>query len=345
MAVTLKDIADRAGVSISTVSRVINDDRERPVNRETKEKIWSLVKEMGYNKKKSQKSFKSRSTKKIGYILNDTPHIFDHPFFSLVLAGIEEEIREQGYMVGFSYMQRDLENKAIHHAILKEEEADGLIVIAEYLGEEMYRELKRRYSYIVFIDNRSRAIEEDVIYIEREEAAYKAVEHLISLGHKRIAFIGGALLGSTRTTVEGEDRYEGYRRALKEAGLSLEPHLIKNACWDMEEGFMKMKEILKEDRPTALFGASDLMSIGAMRAIQEGGLRIPQDISLVSYDNIKMAAFTNPPLTSVHIPKEEIGRIAVQTLINKINKGEGLPLKIVLPTRLILRESVAPLKE
>lgn len=344
MSVTLKDIAHRAGVSISTVSRVINDDKERPVNQETKDRIWNLVEEMGYNKKKSKRVQRMRTTKKIGYILNDTPHIFDHPFFSLVLAGIEEEIREQGYMVGFSYMQKDLKNKAILHSILKEEEAAGLIVIAEYLREDMYKELKRRYSHIVFIDNRSREIEEDVIYIEREEAAYHAVTYLLSLGHKRIAFIGGALLGSTRTTLEGEDRFEGYRRALEERGLLLEPHLIKNACWDMDLGFQKMKEILREENlPTALFGASDLMSIGAMRAIQEEGLEIPRHISLVSYDNIKMAAYTNPPLTTVHIPKKEIGKVAVQTLMNKINKGESLPLKIVLPTRLIIRESAAPL--
>lgn len=344
MPVTLKDIAHRAGVSISTVSRVINDDKERPVNQKTKARIWELVEEMGYNKKKTQKTQKLRNTKKIGYILNDTPHIFDHPFFSLVLAGIEEEIREQGYMVGFSYMQKDLENKAIHHAILKEQEADGLIVIAEYLRKDMYQELKRRYSHIVFIDNRSKEIEEDVIYIEREEAAYEAVKYLLSLNHQRIAFIGGALLGSTRTTVEGEDRFEGYRRALEEAGLPLDPSLIKNACWDLDLGFQKMKEIFEEGAlPTALFGASDLMSIGAMRAIQEEGLEIPRQISVVSYDNIKMAAYTNPPLTSVHIPKKEIGRVAVQTLINKIHKGQPLPLKIVLPTHLVIRESAAPL--
>lgn len=153
--------------------------------------------------------------------------------------------------------------------------ADGLIVIAEYLGQEMYRDLKHRYRHIVFIDTQSPEIKEDVVYIEREEAAFQAVSPLTALGHKRIAFIGVALLGSSRKTVEGENRFEGYRRALLQAGLSLSSGWIKNACWSMDGGFTKMKELLQEeDLPTALFGASDLMSIGAMRTIQEEGLGI-----------------------------------------------------------------------
>jgi len=341
LTVRLKDIAEKAGVSILTVSRVINDDKSRPVSQETKEKVWRLVKEMGYQRKNAFKYNGGKHFQKIGLILNDLPQVYDHPFYNLVIKGIEMELKDKGYSLSFSYTQKELNNPARLHRLLSDEEADGIIILAELINPDIYKEIKENFQNVVFVDNRQEDIQGDMVYIDREKAAYQAVKYLISQGHTEIAFVGAALLGSGESKLEDEDRFKGYQRALLEAGLPLREEWIKDDHWDLDGGYNKMKELLKlENLPTAIFGASDLMSIGAMRAIQEEGYQIPEDFSIVSYDDIKMAAYTNPPLTTVSVPKKEIGKMAVKLLLQRINGELNLPVKVELPTELILRESV-----
>jgi DNA-binding LacI/PurR family transcriptional regulator len=344
MGVTLKDIAEKAGVSISTVSRVINNDQSRPVSEHTSEIVWNYVDELGYNKHKKNNQQQSTKTKSIGFILNDTPKIYNHPFFSVMLEGLEDEARKQGYSIAFSYTQPDLKIQAIEHKLVNQEEADGVIILAEYIEEKFFKELKDSFKNIVIFDNRNPDIHGyDAINVKRREAAAEVVEYLVKLGHEEIGFIGGILIGSNHNTVIHEDRYLGYADIMKKYNLKIKEKYIKNGDWEMDIAYQKMKEMLELDKlPTAIFVASDYMSIGAMRAIHEAGLEIPEDISIVSYDNIKMAPFTNPPLTTVHVPKEEIGRQLVKTLIDRINGDIHMPLQIIAPTELKIRESAAP---
>ena len=344
MGVTLKDIAEKAGVSISTVSRVINNDQSRPVSEHTSEIVWNYVDQLGYNKHKKNNQQQQSKTKSIGFILNDTPKIYNHPFFSVMLGGLEDEARKQGYSIAFSYTQADLEIPAIEHQLVSQEKADGVIIIAEYIENKFFEELKESFENVVIFDNRNPDIHGyDAINVKRREAARKIVEYLVELGHQEIAFIGAALIGSNHDTVVHEDRYLGYADVMKKHGLPIREEYVKKADWEMELAYQKMKEILELDElPTAVFVASDYMSIGAIRAIHEAELQIPDDISIVSYDNIKMAPFTNPPLTTVHVPKEEIGRQLVKTLIDRINGDIHMPLQIIAPTELKIRESAAP---
>ena len=343
MGVTLKDIAEKAGVSISTVSRVINNDQSRPVSDHTSEIVWNYVEELGYNKYKKNNQQQSTNTKSIGFILNDTPKIYNHPFFSVMLEGLEAEARKQGYSIAFSYTQADLEVPAIEHQLISQEEADGVIIIAEYIDNEFFEELKESFENIVIFDNRNPDIHDyDAINVKRREAAREIMEYLIKLGHEEIAFIGGILIGSNHSSVTHEDRYLGYEDIMKKHNLKIKEKYIKNGGWEMDIAYEKMKEILQLEKiPTAIFVASDYMSIGAMRAIHEAGLQIPDDISIVSYDNIKMAPFTNPPLTTIHVPKKEIGKQLVKTLIDRINDDIYMPIKMIAPTELKIRESAA----
>jgi len=346
MGVTLKDIAEKAGVSISTVSRVINNDQSRPVSDYTSKKVWKYVDQLGYNKHKNKNVENGRLTKSIGFILNDTPKIYNHPFFSVMLEGLEDEARKQGYSISFSYTQADLAVPSIEHQLISNEKADGVIIIAEYMKEKFFNELKESFKNIVIFDNRNPKLKGyDAINVERRKAAKEIVEYLVELGHNEIGFIGAPLIGSNHNTVVHEDRYLGYADVMNEHGFKIKSEFVKNADWERETAYKKMKEIINLDKlPTAMFIASDYMSIGAMKAIHESGLNIPEDISIVSYDDINMAPYTNPPLTTVHVPKKRIGRQLVKTLIDRINGELHLPLKIIAPTELKIRESAAKLK-
>lgn len=342
MKVTLKDVAAKAGVSVSTVSRVLNGDSFKAGSRETQERVWKAAKELGYIRRKSAAAKRALpgSYRRIGCIIENTPRVFDHPFYSVILNGIEKEAKAQGYSIGFTCTQKELDDPVLLHKMLTDEQADGVIVIAIHLDESLYNDLKNHFGHVVFIDNRNPKLDADVIVIEREESAYQAVRYLIGLGHTRIGYIGSTLIGEVNSHLTQEERFIGYKRAMEEAGLSIDEELVKDGHWSLEGGFCAMKEILAaKEVPTAIFSASDLMAIGALRASQEAGLRTPHDISIVSYDDIEIAAYTSPPLTTVHVPKKELGQTAVRTLVQRINGELNLPLKIILPTRLVERES------
>lgn len=341
MGVTLKDIAQKAGVSISTVSRVINDDQESPVSEDTRALVWRLVKEMGYVKNGRDRSIK-RNTKKIGYIFNETPNIYNHPYFSVILEAIEAEIKARGYTVGFSFCETDIKNQAIRHQMLSERAA-GIIVVSDFIEEELLNELKENFPNIVFIDTIREKLISDLIYVDREKAGYEITNYLIKLGHKVIGFIGGSYVEKGAPTFYQEKRFLGFKRAMEEANLIIDKSLIRDGRWLMEDGYNMMQDIIKKGKiPTAIFSASDLMAIGAMRAIHEAGLNIPDDISVISYDGVEMAKFTNPPLTTVHVPKKGIGKLAVKMLLEQINNDWDIPFpsKVIVPTELIVRQSV-----
>lgn len=337
MKVTLKDIAQKAGVSIATVSRVINDDKNNPVSEKTQKIVWKIVKEMGY--REDNNSTKNKLSKSIGYIINEMPDLIEHPYFSELIKGIEKGIEKYGYDISFSYMKKDLDNMATFHKIIAEEEADGLILIADHIDKGKLEELKKRYQNIVIIGHIQWETNTDMIFIDGTQAVYDAVTFLVNLGHEEIGFIGGNIFDAI--SLQQEERYKGYEKALKQAGIPIKDIFVENGNWTIKGGYEAMKRILDSGKyPTAIFGASDLMSIGAMRVILEYDIKIPEDISIISFDNIQMAEYTHPSLTTIHIPKKELGIIGVMTLINRIEGELNLPQKIILPTKLIKRESI-----
>ncbi len=338
----MKDIAEKAGVSIATVSRVINDDQESPVNEETRKSVWQLVKDMGYSKYTRNGSGK-KNTKKIGYILNDTPNIYNHPYFSVMLDAIESEIKEQGYTVGFSFAEDDIQKESVRHQIINED-VDGLIVIAEYIEDEFVNQIQENYESIVSIDYINTNFHKDLIFVEKKEAAYNATKYLIEHGHQDIAYIGGSTVSFLG--LEKEHRYLGFKKAMDEAKLYIDKQWVRDGDWSLEDGNQQMMDILKSDnRPTAVFAACDLIAIGVIRAIHQFGLTVPDDISIISFDDIEMSTYTNPSLTTFHVPKKEIGKLAVKMLLDQINgNNPGFPLKVMVSAELVERESVKRIK-
>ncbi|GAA3401626.1 LacI family DNA-binding transcriptional regulator [Paenibacillus hodogayensis] len=340
---TLKQIAQHVGVSISTVSRVINNDSSRHISQETKSKIWRMAKELGYEGTErakpapAGKSGKSPTTgnSQIGCIVSVPQNKYNHPYFSPILAGIEKKLAELDCTLAFMLTMEEVQSEPAMRKLIQESKPDGIIVV-EGIDPDVYRFIKKAVPSVVGIDITDPDV--PVISYDRVQAAKFAVRHLVEQGHSRVAFIGGAGLTGE---IEREKRFRGYEYAMREAGLPIEPEWVINAGWDVNVSYSRMAELLDqaEKRPTAVFAASDMMAISAMRAAAERGLRIPGDVAFIGLDNIEVSQYTSPPLSTIHIPKTEIGMMAAKAVVDQINGSNPLPFKMLMPFELIVRQS------
>ncbi|MDB5056354.1 MAG: LacI family transcriptional regulator [Bacilli bacterium] len=332
---TLKDIAQKVGVSISTVSRVLSNEANRSINTQTKQDIWDTAREIGYAVKEPSKE-PHTETRNIGCLVSTLQNKHYHPYFSVIIDGIEKELQRKGYNLVYTHTHGDLENpqilqKAIHHS-----QVEGIIVI-EGIDSKIYNYIKKNVSCIVGIDIADQTV--PTISYDRVEAARTSVNHLIEQGHRDIMFIGGTGLSGD---FEKEKRYRGYRLALEQAGIKPNPLRALNAQWDPDNCYEMMGKYLeqhKDNLPTAIFTASDLMAMAAMRAISENGYRIPQDFAIIGFDDNEASRFTVPPLSTVQIPTFEIGIIAAKTMISCLNDPYPLPIKITVPFQTQFRQS------
>jgi len=333
MKVTLKDIADKVNVSVSTVSRVLNNGTTS-ISPEMREEILRISKEIGYDKQVARKKDRNNE-KKIGCILYNMKSKYQDPFFSEVIYGIERELVDQGLILSFSYDQNDL----LDFNFLEEFEKDCLGVISVgHIETKLLKELSSKVPYVLSVGGQAK-LPIDYVTVDFFKAAETAVDHLIKLGHGKIACISAS--SSYQGLTEKEDeRFLGYQSRMTVQKLPIKPEWIQDGHFTIEGGYSAMKSILKEkERPTAVFTLSDQMAHGAYRAIQEEGLTIPKDISVVSFDDIEMSQYVNPPLSTVRVHKEDMGRVAVKMLLQRMEGSIRLPLISYLPTELVVRES------
>lgn len=340
---TLKDIANHVGVSISTVSRVINNDTSRHISQATRAKIVEAAKELGYALNDSGRPAPKKSPppqttgyRQIGCIVSVTQNKYNHPYFSPILQGIEKKLSELNGVLTYVLTMDEIKGAGAMNKLAQDAQLDGMIII-EGIDPNVYEFIKQAVPAVVGIDISDSTV--PVILYDRVAAAKSAVQHLIERGHRRIGFIGGAGLTGD---LEREKRYRGYRYAMEEAGLDVDPRLVVNTGWDVNNSYTLVYELLSlpdHERPTAMFAASDMMAISAMRAAAEHGLQVPQDVAFVGLDNIEVSQYTSPPLSTVHIPKEEIGMMAAKVLIDQIEGKNPLPFKLFVPYQLMLRQS------
>nr|WP_253298030.1 LacI family DNA-binding transcriptional regulator [Paenibacillus sp. MSJ-34] len=342
---TLKDIAERVGVSISTVSRVLNDDDSKIVNAVTKEKILITAEELGYRKKGwSRRSIVDRGIepvvtkrKRVGCIISLPQENYSYPYFSLVLKGIEKGLADRGYGLAFIHTRDELRDPSVQQQVIQESQVDGVIII-EGIDTPIYASLKKHIPTIVGVDVNDPKI--PTVSYDRVAASQAAVRHLISQGHRKIGFIGGLGLSGD---IYREKRFRGYHNALLEADIELERRWILNAEWQIETSFELMSRLVKEtpraELPTAFFVASDVMAISAMRAVTEAGLRVPDDMAFFGVDNIDISQYTSPPLSTIHVPKYEIGQMAAYLLSDRLEGRMNFPIRALLPYDLKIRGS------
>lgn len=339
--VTIKDVAKNAGVSTATVSRIINGDKTYKTTDETRKKVWQAVEELNYIPNQAAKNLSFQKGKsvqsryksyKIGCILCVTTEKYSDPYYMAILSGLESKLSEEGISLSLIKTTSELEDKTVLLDLLSQKLSG--IVIMESLSDDIYKQVKDNVGCIVGIDTIHTDI--DNICYDRFDAAEKAVSYLIKKGHRRIGYLGSASSGDIRK----EKRYMGYLNALNEAGIKEDLSIVKDTKWSQKQCHKSTLEILETaNPPTAIFSASDLMGMVALNAIYEKGLTVPKDISVIGISNIEMSKYSNPPLSTIDVPKKEMGMVAAETLLYRLKGNQSSPRTIVLPTNLIIRES------
>lgn len=329
-AVKLGDIAAKAGVSVNTVSRAL---RNKPdVGEKTKETILRLADELGYVLP-SQTSFR-QDIPMVGVLIQDILN----PFYAKIVQGIEGVLWQEraNFLFGCSYRQESREKDIL--TFFTTQQIDGLLVTSVVNPDYVIAHLRQVQIPTIFLSQRFEQYEVDYVINDNFEGAFMATEHLLQLGHTRIAHIMGL---SNQNSAQ--ERFRGYQAALEKSGIALDNRLLRSGASIMESGYYLTKDLLQSgETMTALFAYNDLVALGAFRAFKEANIRVPADISLVGYDDILFAEFFETPLTTIHHPMEEIGRKATELLFQKI-KGESssAPSQIVLKPRLTVRSSTS----
>ncbi|GGH89096.1 LacI family transcriptional regulator [Pullulanibacillus pueri] len=333
---TIREIAKKAKVSPSTVSRVLNNDQTLSVAQNTRERIYRIAEELHYNTLKSRKrkiNNKNITEPKIGIIIwCSYEEEIEDPYFLSIRKGIESACSKMGIMVNKLIRLNDENTFQIN-------DLDGLIIIGKVSSNTLLQ-VKNELDHVVVINDSPDINFFDSVVIDFESATKNVLELLISLGHNNIGFIGGKEYEANSKNETKELRLETYKKFMQEIkGKEVIDHDIYRGEFSMSEGYKLMKKaISKGHLPTSFFIASDSMAIGALRALQESGLHVPKDVSIVGFNDIQVASFTNPPLTTIKVFTEKMGEIAVKLLLDKW-QGRDFPLKVVVPTRLMIRES------
>lgn len=337
MASTLEDIAKKAGVSVSTVSRILNKKTKKyRISPKTESLVLKLAKGLNYTPNQLARGLRLKRTHSIGLIVPD----ISNPFFAAVTRAVQRAAHEMGYSLMVCDTDEDESQEIAHIKVLRSKGVDGMVVMPVGQSGVHLQQLIKDGLPLVVLDRIFDDLPCDSVVIDNYKGAYEAVEYLVKNGHARIAIIQG--LPNTYTN---KGRLSGYRDALKANNIELDPRLIVGRDFRQESGYIETKILLSlEPRPTAIFATSDLITLGALEAINEEGLHIPQDLSLIAFDDIDHVNFFTTPLTTISQPKEIIGEVAIKLLTEKIkNHNKGESRRIMLSSRLVERNSVRSL--
>ncbi len=333
MPISLNDVARMAGVSISTASLALRT--EKRVSAETRARVLAAASALRYVPNELGRSMRYGRTNTVGIVIQQTTeHIFSHPYFTETIGGITEAAAAADYSVLLSVSSHE-ESEDAYLRVLNSRRADGAILIAVPLRDCNARYIAESGLPFVFLGEWNYQPPIHSIRIDDYAAAMGIVEHLIDQGYRHIAHLTGKS-GHTSAI----QREKGYRAALAAAGRTPDPALIKPGDFSIESGRATMCSLLDQAIcPDAVFAASDEMAIGALQILNERGLHVPEQIALAGFDDIPMAALTNPPLTTVHQPMREMGRAAAHHLLEQIDGRSAEPTPDVFPTRLVVRAS------
>ena len=327
--VTLDDVAKLSGFSKSTVSRVLrNDPNVSPL---TRKKVENVARRIGYVPNIVARSLRSRRTTTVGVVIAD----ICNPFFPSVVRGIEDTARKKGYSIILCNTDEKYEREKESLETLIQKRVDGLLIVPTQKNFEDLVELKRRKIPFVLIGRHFEPLKADYIVSDDVKGAFEATDYLIKKGHRRIFFINGpSYISSAR------ERMTGYREALMEHGIRFDPELVREGALRMEDGYKIAKKVISSKPDfTAIFAFSDLVAFGVIKALKEKKYKIPQDIAVVGFDNIDFGFSAELPLTTVHIPKYELGSEGMKLLHKKITEEKDTFQKKILDTKLIIRES------
>jgi LacI family transcriptional regulator len=331
--VTIREIADLAGVSIATVSRVVNGRDD--VAPETRELVTRVIQEHGYTSNRQARGLSAGRTGLVGLLV---PLVYP-VYFSAILSGAAEALYEQDLRLLLSPTHHEHDREVSLLDRLVDGMADGaLIVLPEESSEELEQLLDQGYRFVVVDPRMPLAERIPCVSATHASGAHQAMRHLLGLGHRRIAMITGR-----RGWVATEDRRRGYLAALAAAGILADPELERESDWEIPGGAAAAGDLLDlPEPPSAIFAFNDNIAIGTIRAAHERGLRVPEDLSVVGFDDTEPATIVSPALTTVRQPLAEMGRMAVTLLMRLLERQRFETMRVELATRLVVRESTAP---
>ena len=327
---TMREVAEMAGVSVATVSHVVN--RTRFVATKTRERVFAAMESLNYQPNELARSLRRGQTRTIGLILPDSAN----PFFADIGRGSETASFEAGYNTIFCNTSGISEKVQLYLKVLQKKQVDGIIFVAS--GDQttlLDQLLQKNFPVVIMVDRDMADVPADTVLADTLQGGYNATRHLTELGHNRIGCISGP-----QEITERSGRLDGYMQAISEAGLPFDPEIFRYGNFHPDSGYEAMLHLLQvPSPPTALFIYNDLMAIGALRAAAEKGVRIPEDMAIVSFDNIELAAYTTPQLTTIAQPTFEMGQTAVSLLLNRIENPDLPRQQRILPTNLVVRGS------
>lgn len=328
--ISLKDVARVAGVGLGTASRVLNNNPS--VSEETRKLVLNAMKELNYQPNAIARSLKRNSTMSVGVMIPD----ISSAFFPEIVRGIEDVANEKQYNIIICNTDLDFKKERVALNMFHEKKVDGVLFVSNTVSEETMNKFQEMDIPVVLISTRDKNNILPSVTIDNEKAAFEAVDYLCKLGHKKIAMIAGTFNDPN----SGAPRVEGYKRALANNIISVSENLICEGKFDYKSGYENMKKILNNGlKPTAIFAASDIMAIGASRAILERGLGIPEDISVMGFDGVEAAEFFYPSVSTIVQPRYNMGAEAMRLLTAIMNKEDIKEKNIILDYKLVQRES------
>lgn len=333
--VTVKDVAEKSGVSVSTVSHVINGTRF--VSEDLKTKVRKAMDDLEYKPNLIARSLRTKRSNVLGLIIAD----ITNPYYSEIARNIEYLGHQKGYTVMLCNSEGDPIKEEFYIRRLTEARADGIIIVSSKIQPELLTEMTGEKLPVILIDKHGSGIHQDLIAIDEFEGGRLATEHLIQLGHCRIACVNGVSVNYLNL-----DRLNGYRMAMKAAGLEVDPRLEISSGFDVDDGFRHGQILLAmENRPTAIFATGDLIAYGVIQAAHQMGIHIPNDLSVVGFDDIYLSKFFIPPLTTISQPIYEISESAVNCFFERMENTQKTGRTIHYNIHLEVRESTGPVNE
>jgi LacI family transcriptional regulator len=330
---TLRDVARLAAVDVSTVSRVVNDDPVLRIAEATRARVEAAVRELGYRPNVQARGLRLAKTWTIGFVLPDLMN----PFYAPIVEGAERRASESGYMI---VIIRELDRAAVAQTelsferLVHQQRVDGLLVASGRVDDEVLRSLAAEGRPLVIVNRRVPGVEGFVV-VDDEAAAFVATAHLLELGHRRLGHVAGP---------DGIDntyrRRAGFERATRSSGA--ETRIVHGVAWDPESGYAAAQQLLEDWTPTAIVATNIVVAAGVAGAAQERGLRVPEDVSVIALHDFAVAPFLRPALSTVVLPLEELGRVAMGVLLERLSGGPPREVTVAGTPRLVLRGSTAP---
>lgn len=327
---TIHDVAERAGVAAITVSRVINNNGY--VSAETRQKIIAAITETGYVPNSLARGLRLKQTKTIALVLTD----ITNPFYTTLARGVEDVANSMGFNVFLCNTDESEIKQTEYLRALLQKQVDGILLVPARSATAPIDLIRKHGAEVVVLDRRIPYSKVDVIRCESVSSSYRLVTHLLELGHRRIAILTGPKGVST-----AEDRVAGYRAALADAGIDCDERYVSFGSYTQESGYiMAAKALTLTPPPTALFASNNFIATGAIRAVESAGLRIPHDLSIVTFDDMSDTLAIRPFFTAIAQPSYEMGQRAAELLLSRITgEKEGDYQEVILPTRLVIHES------